>query len=137
MTNPELPEPHPPVVPGPYPPQGYNPPPLHHVPTSPPPQIIYTQQTVVPTSTLATISLVLSILGLLTFCCSFGVLSIAAVACGHFALPETNNGSKGGHGMAITGLILGYIGAVVTLGFIILSIAGAVTPPPGSVTPFN
>jgi hypothetical protein len=53
--------------------------------------------------------LVFGILGLLAGCCTFGVPSIIAVLLGHSALAETRNGRKAGHGMAIAGLILGYL----------------------------
>ncbi|MEO3859588.1 DUF4190 domain-containing protein [Acrocarpospora sp. B8E8] len=41
--------------------------------------------------------------------CSFGVPCIIAVICGHVGLSETKYGQKGGRGMAVTGLILGYL----------------------------
>lgn len=62
-----------------------------------------------PTSGLATSSLVFGVLGLVFGCCSFGVPSLIAVLLGHMALRETKSGARGGHGMAIAGLILGYV----------------------------
>lgn len=61
------------------------------------------------TSGWATASLVTGILGVLIGCCSFGIPSILAVVFGHLALRETRTGARGGHGMAIAGLILGYL----------------------------
>lgn len=61
------------------------------------------------TSGMAVASMVLSILGLVAGCCSFGVFSIIAVILGHFALRETRDGSIKGHGMAIAGLVMGYV----------------------------
>lgn len=68
-----------------------------------------------PTSTTAIASMILGIIGFLSACCSFGVPSILAVILGHVALKETAGGQKEGHGMAVTGLILGYIGVLPAL----------------------
>lgn len=81
-----------------------------------------------PTSGLATASMVLGIIGLLVGWCTFGLPSFIAVFLGHAALKETRTGVRGGHGMAIAGLILGYIvavpAAVVTVIFIIGAAGG-------------
>ena len=58
-----------------------------------------------PTSGLAIASLVCGILGFFTL----GVASIGAIICGHLAWRETSSGQQSGHGMAIAGLILGYL----------------------------
>lgn len=117
-----------------YPPGYHTPPtPLPHdypgyptsaPPVSPYPQPGYYQQQYVPvvpmvpmvampprppTSGLATASLVLSIIGVLTVCFTVAIPSIAAVICGHMAMGETKPGIKSGHGMAISGLIIGYL----------------------------
>jgi hypothetical protein len=56
---------------------------------------------------LAIWSLILSLLGL--FCCF--LIEIPAVICGHMALSRTRNvPGTGGHGMAMAGVIIGYIG---------------------------
>jgi hypothetical protein len=60
----------------------------------PPPQISYVVKQ--PTSTTA-------------------IASVIAVILGHVALKETAGGQKEGHGMAVTGLILGYIGVLPAL----------------------
>jgi hypothetical protein len=83
------------------------------------PQIIVVPQQQTPSSTLATLSLIFGILGLVTACCSFGLPSAAAVVLGHFALHETKDGKKGGNGMAVAGLVIGYI---VVIPAVILSI---------------
>ncbi len=61
------------------------------------------------TSALAIWSLVTGILG---FCCigPFGILP--AIICGHMALSrmKQSGGQLGGGGMAIAGLVLGYLG---------------------------
>jgi len=102
-------------------------PPASAAPASPPPiapqqQPIYVVKQA--SSSLATISLVLSIIGLLTTCCSFGVLSIAAVITGHVALRETGDGGKEGHGQAVAGLVLGYIGIVPAIFFSVSMVLG-------------
>src|SRR5687768_13156714 len=71
-----------------------------HYPAIPPP---YT----VPTSGMAVASLVCSLVGLVTF----GLGSIPGIILGHLALPETRSGRRGGHGLAIAGLIIGWIQA--------------------------
>jgi hypothetical protein len=53
--------------------------------------------------------MVLSIIGLVTGCCSFGIPSLAAIVLGHVAMRATNGGAKAGRGMAIAGLVMGYI----------------------------
>jgi len=66
------------------------------------------------TTPLATWSLVLGILGVIPL----GLLgAIPAVICGHIALPKIgrSNGAIGGHGRAVAGLVLGYIGIVLNL----------------------
>lgn len=99
------------------------------LPASAPPYIPYPasysyQQVVVPviapTSGWATASLVFAILGMITACCTFGVFSAAAVMCGHVALGETRSGQRSGRGMAVAGLIMGYlvIGPAIALSII-------------------
>ncbi|MEU8274898.1 DUF4190 domain-containing protein [Microbispora bryophytorum] len=103
---------HPYQPPQPYqpvPPYGYQPMPM------------YVQTP--PTSGVATASMVLGIIGLFIGWCSFGLPSFIAVITGHTALRETKNGQKGGHGMAVAGLILGYLVGVPAAIFDILYIA--------------
>lgn len=68
------------------------------------------------TSGLAVASMVCGIVGYLT-CYLVGVFGIPAVICGHMALSRiaTSPFPIGGRGMAITGLILGYLGILITL----------------------
>ena len=58
-----------------------------------------------PTSGLAIAALVCGIVGFFTA----GLASIPAVICGHMAWRETSSGTHSGHGMAIAGLVLGYL----------------------------
>ncbi|MFC7585843.1 DUF4190 domain-containing protein [Nonomuraea antimicrobica] len=62
-----------------------------------------------PTSGAAVASLVFGLLGLVGSWCMFGVPSIAAVVLGHVAARSTKRGLRAGHGMAVAGLILGYL----------------------------
>lgn len=66
-----------------------------------------------PTEPLAIWSLILSIVGLLGFCCGGPVLGIAGVICGHLALSKINaNPHLQGRGLALAGLIIGYLSVV-------------------------
>jgi hypothetical protein len=62
-------------------------------------------------------ALVLGILGLVTSCCTFGTFSILAVVFGHLGMNETRDGSKSGRGMAVAGLVMGYIVAAPAILF--------------------
>ena len=73
----------------------------------------------VPNNGLAIASMVCGIVGYCT-CYFVAILGIPAVICGHLALTQIRNSPvpMGGRGMAIAGLVLGYLGIVITLGFI-------------------
>lgn len=77
----------------------------------------------VPTSGLATTSLVFGLIGALVGWCSLGLPSMIAILFGHLARPQTKTGERGGNGMAITGLILGYL---VAIPVIIVAIIGVI-----------
>lgn len=91
----------PPGQPPSYGPPGYGPPPGYGWPPPVPPSSGY-----------ATASLVFGILGIVGGWCMFGLPCIVAIVAGHFGLAETKHGQKTGHGNAIAGLILGYIGVI-------------------------
>lgn len=76
---------------------------------------------VVPTSGAAVASLICSLIGLVTF----GLLAIVGVVCGHVAVQETRSGARGGHGLAIAGLIIGWIQCGGWLLFWLVMILGA------------
>jgi hypothetical protein len=57
-----------------------------------------------PSSDLATVALVLGVLGFATC----GILGFPAVVCGHVAEAETRDGARAGRGQAVAGLLLGY-----------------------------
>jgi hypothetical protein len=86
--------------------------------TSPPPAPAYGapygQPTIMvtpvrPNSTVAVWALVLGIVGVLSGWCLFAVPCVAAVILGHVGLAETRSGEKAGRGMAIAGLVMGYV----------------------------
>jgi hypothetical protein len=92
--------------PGPYaPPAGY---PGHpgYYPVAP------------PTSGLAIASMVCGIIAVVS-CYAGALLGIPAVICGHMAMSVIRNAPfmMGGRGMAIAGLVLGYLGILFTVGF--------------------
>lgn len=74
-----------------------------------PPQVVYVQGNQRETSSMATMSMIFAILGVVTAFCTFGVFSVVAVILAHTAWKETKSGQKGGHGMTVTGMVLGYL----------------------------
>lgn len=61
---------------------------------------------------------------------AFGSLCIVGVILGHISLKQLKTSGEGGRGMALTGLIMGYIGIAgwvigLIIFFIVLGIAGA------------
>jgi len=89
-------------------------PPSGHLPYVPQP----------PTSALAIASLVCGIVGLMT--CLF-LPGIPAVICGHLALNRIAEPGANlqGRGLAIAGLIMGYIGVVICCGFVLIFLMAA------------
>ncbi|MFU8893119.1 MAG: GYF domain-containing protein [Luteolibacter sp.] len=75
-----------------------------------------------PSSGLAIASLILGILGLTS--CTF-ITGIPAVICGHMAMGRTHpkTGNLGGRGMAIAGLVMGYICSAILVIFAIYFVA--------------
>jgi hypothetical protein len=75
------------------------------------------------TNGLAIVSLVLSLLGLF-----FYITAIGGVICGHIARRQIREGHESGDGLALAGLIVGYIIlalGVVFIVFIVIAIVGA------------
>jgi hypothetical protein len=68
-----------------------------------------------PASGLAVASLVLGIVGLLVGWCALGLPCIAAVILGHAGLSDTKSGAKSGRGMAVAGLVMGYVALIPAL----------------------
>jgi hypothetical protein len=81
------------------------------------------------TSGKAVAALVTGLVGLLTICCGFIVVSsIAALVLGLLARRDiaNSNGQLKGDGMALTGIITGIIGIVLLVVVIILVATGAI-----------
>jgi len=71
-----------------------------------------------PTDPLAITSMVLGIISILASCMYIGIIfGIPAVICGHLSIKKITRASvtTGGKGMAIAGLITGYIGSFISL----------------------
>jgi hypothetical protein len=78
-------------------------------PTSPAGPVVPSPVPSAPTEPLAIWSFVLSLVGLVGFCCGGSILEIAAVICGHLALSKINAKPElQGRGLALAGLIIGY-----------------------------
>jgi peptidyl-prolyl cis-trans isomerase B (cyclophilin B) len=77
-----------------------------------------------PQNTLALTSMILGICGFITC----GVTGIVAVILGHIARKQIRNSAvpQAGDGMALAGLITGYIGSVIFLAYIAFVILGVV-----------
>ncbi|MCA0378690.1 MAG: DUF4190 domain-containing protein [Actinobacteria bacterium] len=77
------------------------------------------------TNTMAIVAMISSIVGWF----AFGSLCVVGVILGHISLKQIKQTGEGGRGMALTGLIMGYIGIAgwiigLILFFIFLGIAG-------------
>jgi hypothetical protein len=133
VTDPNLPDqPGAPVPPTPPPAPGYGaptPPPAYGQPapaygeTAPAygqPATAYGQPPAAKTNTLAIISLIASIAGIVIL---WGIGSIAGVICGHISLSQIKKTGEQGRGMAIAGLIVGYAGIVLAIIGVIVAIA--------------
>jgi hypothetical protein len=62
------------------------------------------------TNTLAIISLVASLIGIFS-----GIGFIAGIICGHISLSQIKKTGEEGRGMAIAGLIIGYVGVLLSI----------------------
>jgi hypothetical protein len=67
------------------------------------------------TNTLAIVSLVCGIAQFAT-----GITFIPAIICGHLARTQIRRTGEQGDGMALAGLILGYVGAVLTVILVVI-----------------
>lgn len=104
-------------------------PPDPNYPVPYPPQSGTPYPVVVPTSGLAVASLVFGVIGFLGGWCMFAIPNLVAIALGHVALRETRNGARGGHGLAVAGLILAYVSAVPWLLMAFWGVVGGLTAP--------
>jgi hypothetical protein len=64
-------------------------------------------------------AMVLGIIGFVSNVCTCGIPSLVAIALGHVGLSQTKSGAIGGRGMAVTGLVLGYLIFVPVIIFIV------------------
>jgi hypothetical protein len=119
-----------PTTPYPQPPAAVYPP-VSSYPASPsygqPMAYVVTQP---PSSGVATASMVLGIVGLLLGWCSCGIPALLAIILGHMGLNQTRNNQKSGRGMAIAGLILGYVvivPAIIATVFVAIALFGSAT----------
>ena len=112
------PPPPPPPPPG-FPPSG--PPGYGGYGAPPPPQR---------TPGMAIAALVLGILGVTVGLCLWflPVMPVLAVVFGHISLGRINAGGLPGRGLAITGIVTGYVGLALAAILLIVSIFGAITP---------
>lgn len=103
----------PPGQPPPYgpPPPGYPPP----APYPPP----YQPQPSLPNNPLALAALILGVVGV-TFLP--GLASIPAIVCGFMGKNQIDqsNGTEGGRGMAVAGVVLGFLGLLLAVVFVLL-----------------
>jgi peptidyl-prolyl cis-trans isomerase B (cyclophilin B) len=60
-----------------------------------------------------------------SFVCSLLCISLLGIIFGHVGMSQINRNREGGRGLAIAGLILGYIGLVVTIAVYVLVFAAA------------
>jgi hypothetical protein len=67
------------------------------------------------TSAAATTSLIFAIFGVVGGCLICGLPSIIAIITGHIGVARTRQGALKGHGMALAGLIMGYVSIVPTV----------------------
>jgi hypothetical protein len=84
----------------------------------------YGQPTGPKTNTLAIISLVASIAGIVILPI---IASIGGVICGHISLGQIKQTGEQGRGMAVAGLIIGYVGIALWIigGIIFFAVLGA------------
>lgn len=87
-----------------------------------------------PASTVAVWALITGVVGVLAGWCLLGVPCIAAVVLGHVGMAQTKDGRLSGRGMAVAGLVLGYVAlipAVILFFWMVLGgIGAAVSPSP-------
>ena len=80
-----------------------------------------------PPSGVSVSALILGIAGVVLGLCTFGLPNIAAVILGHMGLADTKDGTKSGRGMAIAGLVMGYVTLAPAIVFSVWVLVGAVT----------
>lgn len=79
---------------------------------------------------MAVAALVLGILGVTVGLCLWflPVMQVLAVIFGHVSLSRINAGGLPGRGLAITGIVTGYVGLAISAVVLIVTLIGAFTP---------
>lgn len=85
-------------------------------------------------STLAVWALVTGVVGVMAGWCLFGLPCIAAVVLGHVALNQTKDDRMTGRGMAVAGLVLGYVALIPAVILTFYVVAGGLLGTGGAVT---
>ena len=78
-----------------------------------------------PSNTLALVSMILGIAGIILNCCCWPLsvaLGIAAIITGIIGLNKVKNGTGSGKGMALAGLICGIVGIVLGIAMVVFSL---------------
>jgi hypothetical protein len=122
MSEPDRPQtPPPPSQPPQYPQYGAYP--GSYPPPPPPPYAGYTPPTTAPKNGLGIAALVTAIIGLLTV---FGgiILGVVAVILGFLGWGRAKRGEATNGGVAIAGIVLGFLGIVVSIAVIALAVWG-------------
>lgn len=102
-----------------------------------PPWVAHTYD-VRPNSTIAVWALITGVVGVLAGWCMFGLPSIAAIILGHLGLSRTKHNEEKGRGMAVAGLVLGYVAvlpAIILTFWMIVGGGMATVTPPSSPAP--
>ena len=74
----------------------------------------------------AVTALVFGVLGVFAGWCFLGLPCLAAVIAGHVALSQTRNGDVDGRGMAVAGLVLGYVMTVPAVFLFFTMVMGSI-----------
>lgn len=132
--EPEEPTPSPPSPPPPPNPYGGQPAPAYQpygtYPTSPTGSPYGAYPVTPPTNGLAIASLVVSIIGALGLCCygGGGIIGLVGAILGHVSRKQIRERQEGGDGMALAGVIVGWIafglGMLALAAFVVLVVIG-------------
>jgi hypothetical protein len=86
-----------------------------------------------PSSNLAIGALITGVVGVIAGWCLLGLPCIAAVILGHLAIGDTKDDQKSGRGMAVTGLVLGYVSLIPAVVLFFWMVAGGLMGAGGGV----
>jgi hypothetical protein len=109
-------------------------------PMSPPPMqypIVQTWPVMVPvrpSSTVAVWALVTGVVGVIAGWCLLGLPCVAAIILGHIGVNQTKNDAMTGRGMAVAGLVLGYVAMIPAVILFFWMVAGGLTGGAGAAT---